>query len=219
MQGKKSKMTMRAPDLSVSKANQERALKLYGHFLTSIRTQLTHCANDFSTLTTISRFLSKSTKPDPAEAHIMDVVRRMQKDKLHAEIALQLSETSALTLQSMQKTVIIQMIPYLLGLFLTIIFVVMALFVKPLEFSNPALQRYLLLMIPAVALLVWGLVTRSKMKFDMLSLNILMQASSAFASAKMQGKGEIGALQNLAEMKRRAASMEKNSKKKKEQKS
>lgn len=205
-------MTMRMPDLSVSKANQEKASKLYGHFISSIGNQLRRSAADFSTLATLSRYFSKSKKQDPAEAHVLEVVRRMQKDKLHAEIALQLSETTSQTLQSMQKTVFIQMIPYLLGLLLTIVIGVLALFTKPLLLSNPALQRYLLLLLPATALLIWGLIARSKLKFDMLALNILMQASSAFASAKMQGKGEIAALQNLAEMKRRAASMEKKSK-------
>ncbi len=212
-------MTVKMPDLSVSKANQEKASKLYGHFLNSVRTQLVRSGSEFSTLSTITRYLSKSKKPDPAEQQVMEVVRRMQRDKIHAEIALQLSETTAMSLQSMQKTIFIQMIPYLLGLLMTVTLVILALFVRPLEFSNPSLQRYLLLLLPASALFIWGLVTRSKMKFDMLALNVLMQASSAYGSAKMQGKGEIGALQNLAEMKRRAASMEKkNSAKKKESK-
>ncbi len=212
-------MTVKMPDLSVSKANQEKASKLYGHFLNSVRTQLVRSGSEFSTISTITRYLSKSKKADPAEQQVMEVVRRMQRDKLHAEIALQLSETTAMSLQSMQKTIFIQMIPYLLGLLMTVTLVILALFVRPLEFSNPSLQRYLLLLLPASALFIWGLVTRSKMKFDMLALNVLMQASSAYGSAKMQGKGEIGALQNLAEMKRRAASMEKkNSAKKKESK-
>lgn len=206
------KMTMKAPDMSVSKANQEKATKLYGHFVGSVRKQVTSSSKDFSTWATLSRYLSKSKQIDPAEAQVLEVVRRMQKDKLHAEIALQLSETSATALQSMQKTVIIQMIPYLLGLLLTIVVASLAIFTKPLLFTNPVLQRYLLMLLPAVALLVWGLVTRAKLKFDMLALNILMQASSAYASAKMQGRGEIGALQNLAEMKRRAAAMEKKAK-------
>lgn len=212
-------MTVKMPDLSVSKANQEKASKLYGHFLSSVRGQLLRSASEFSTVTTIFRFLAKSKKADPAEAQVMEVVRRMQRDKIHAEIALQLSETTAHNLQAMQKTVLIQMIPYLLGLLLTITLVVLALLTKPLAFTNPSLQRYLLLLLPAVALFIWGLMARSKMKYDMLALNVLMQASSAYASARMQGKGEIGALQNLAEMKRRAASMEKkNSTKKKESK-
>ncbi len=206
---KKAKMTIKMPDLSVSKSNQERASKLYANFLASVQKQVTESAADFSSLKTVIRMLKKSKQADPSESHVLDVIRRMQKDKLHSEIALQLSETSATALQNMQKTMLVQMIPYLLGMFATVTIVVLALFVRPFEFNNPSLQRYLIMAVPAIALFVWGLLSRRKLKFDMLSLNILMQASSAFASAKMQGKGEIGALQNLAEMKRRAATAEK----------
>jgi hypothetical protein len=43
---------------------------------------------------------------------------------------------------------------------------------------------------------------------DMLATNIFLQAASAYASAKLQGKGQIAAMQNLEEMRRKAKTME-----------
>ncbi len=207
----KIKMTMKMPSLAVSKANQEKATKVYGHFLSSTRAQLIHSSSQFSTLATVMRFLRKSPV-DPAQTQVLETLRRLQKDKIHAEIALQFSELASSSLQNLQKTLIIQMLPYLLGLISTIVFAILALSTRPLLFSNPDLIRNLIFLGVSLVLLVIGSRSRVKSKFDILALNILMQASSAYASAKLQGKGEIAAMQNLAEMKRRASAAAKKKK-------
>lgn len=212
-QGKKAKMVMQAPDLSISKANQEKAQKLYSNFVIAIKRQLDSVKSEFSTFKTLLRTI-KSEKKDPAEPQILEVIRRMQKDKLHAQVAFQLSEMASANLQNMQKTMIVKMIPYFIGLLGVLISVFLVAMERPFEVTNPQLQRDLMIFVPMLLVFVWGLRQRAAMKFDMLALNIMFQASSAYGSAKIQGKGEIAAMQNLAEMKRRAASMEEKEKSK-----
>ena len=70
----------------------------------------------------------------------------------------------------------------------------------------------------SIDLKLWGIIQRKSFKYDMLSASILHQVCSAYAAAKMQGKGAVGAMQNLGEMRIRAKSMqekEKAAKKKK----
>ena len=64
-----------------------------------------------------------------------------------------------------------------------------------------------------IPLLIWGMNKRKEAKVDMLAINVLMQASSAYSSAKMQGKGSIAAMQNLSEMRTRSKKLEEKNKK------
>jgi hypothetical protein len=67
-------------------------------------------------------------------------------------------------------------------------------------------------MICFIPLFVWGIARRKSAKLDMISINVVLQGATAYASAKMQGKGQIAAMQNLDEMRRKAKSMEKKQK-------
>lgn len=215
MQQKKTKMVMQAPDLSVSKANQERADKLIGNFLNATERQVKEDIKSFSTTSAVWRLIKKD-KTDPSQRIILETIKRMEKDKIHSQVGLQISEITGNKLQAFQQSMIFKMIPYLVGLLGISILTVLVLTTKPLDLGNPVLQRYLLILGAFIPLFIWGLVQRKKAKIEMLSTNILLQAATAYASAKMQGKGQVGALQNLAEMKRRAKSLEKNPEKKKE---
>ncbi len=73
-------------------------------------------------------------------------------------------------------------------------------------------------MIFFLPLLIWGIIRRKSAKLDMISINVVLQGATAYASAKMQGKGQIGAMQNLDEMRRKAKSMDKKSKESKKEK-
>lgn len=196
-------MKMQKPNFSVSKGNQEKALKVMDNFLNAAKKTVKSNLGDFSTLKAIFRFITKN-QDDPADKYVLETVNRMTKDKLHQEIALYISEVMMSRLQDMQKAVMFRMLPYLLGAIATAVIVGLISFTRPLELSNPALIRYLIALGVALPLFIWGWISRNSVKVDLTASNILLQASSAYATAKMQGKGAIAAMQNLGEMKRRA---------------
>lgn len=204
---------MKQPDLTVSKANQERAEKLYGNFVAGVNRQIKDDMANFSTWSTILRMIRKD-KADPSEKHIYEVVKRMERDKVNSQIALQVSEMTTRKAENLQKLTLIKMIPFLLGMLGLIIVVSLTIAAKPLSFANPAVQVYASLAAILLPLLVWGYIKRGEAKLDMVATNILLQASSAYASAKMQGKSAIAAMQNLDQMRRKAKAMEQKNKKK-----
>lgn len=202
---KKNKMSIQSPDLSVSKANQEKAYRLIENFLNGTQRQVQENIKNYSTLSTIMRFIKKD-KSDPSEKQVLEVVKRMERDKLHYQIALQISEITGKQAENWQKAMFFKMIPYFIGLLGVIIISSLILSTKPLSFENPVLIRNLILLLIFTGIFIWGLLKRKLAKVEMLASNILLQAASAYASAKMQGKSHIAAMQNLAEMKRRAKS-------------
>lgn len=203
---------MRQPDLSISKANEEKGIKVFDNYMNGALRQVTRDAAAFSTWSQVRRLLGKS-KLDPSEKHIFEIVKRMEKDKIHSQVALQLTEMTTTKAQNLQKLTLIKMIPFFLAVIGLIVLTALILATRPLLLTNPILQRYLIISVLFIPLLVWGLRCRAEAKMNMLATNILLQASSAFASAKLQGKGQIAAMQNLDEMRRKAKTMEAKSKK------
>jgi hypothetical protein len=212
---KKSKTTMQRPDFTVSKANQEKAGQIFQNFFSGTKRQLEKDKESFSSFAMIKRMLSKD-KTDPSDNHILEVIKRFEKDKLHSQVAIQFSETAQKQAQNMQKLVLIKMIPFIVSLIGILVFATLTLMQRPLSVTSFETLRFLIPCLLLVPVLIWGSMQRAAAKFDMLSLNILLQASSAYASAKMQGKGAVAAMQNLSEMRRKAKAMDdksKNSKK------
>ncbi len=205
-------MIIKQPDLSVSKTNEEKGIRLFDNYMNGALRQVARDSGSFSTWSQIRRLTSKN-KIDPSEKHIFEIVKRLEKDKVHAQVALQLSEMSTRKAQGLQQHTLIKMIPFFVAVLGLIVLAVLTLMAKPLAFDNPVVQRYLMISAVFIPLLVWGLRSRSQAKVDMIATNILLQASSAYASAKLQGKGQIAAMQNLDEMRRKAKSMEEKSKK------
>lgn len=207
-------MVMKQPDLTVSKANQEKAEKLYGNFVAGVTRQVKDEMSSFSTWSTLMRMIRKD-KADPSEKHIYEVVKRMEKDKVHSQVALQISEMTTKKAENLQKLTLIKMIPFLLGMLGLIILTSLTFAAKPLSFTNPSIQIYAIAAAVFLPLTIWGYFKRGEAKLDMVATNILLQASSAYASAKMQGKSAIAAMQNLDQMRRKAKAMEEKNKKKK----
>lgn len=208
---KKSKMTIQQPDLTVTKANQEKAGKIYDNFVNGVIRQVKGELGAFSTWATIMRFVTKS-KVDPSEKHIYEVIKRFERDKVNSQVALQISDITTRKAQSLHKITLIKMIPFLAGMLGMIVLISLTIATRPLEFSNPTIQKYLIISAIFLPLFIWGYFKRGEAKLDMVATNILLQASSAYASAKMQGKGGIAAMQNLGQMRRKAKAMEQKNK-------
>ncbi len=208
----KSKTIMRQPDLSISKANEEKGIKVFDNYMNGALRQVSRDAGSFATWSQVRRLISK-TKIDPSEKHIFEIVKRMEKDKVHSQVALQLTEMTTSKAQNLQKLTLIKMIPFFVAVLGLLVLSVLILMARPLEFANPIVQRYLIISVIFIPLFIWGLKRRAEAKMDMIATNVLLQASSAYASAKLQGKGQIAAMQNLEEMRRKAKTMEAKSKK------
>jgi len=208
---KKNKSVFQQPDLSLAKQDTEKADKLFANFYNGCERQIQTDAKAFSTWSMIQRLIKRNSE-DPSNDHIIEVVKRMERDKLTAPIAAHISTQCQTQAQQLQKTSLIKMIPFFLSAIAIIVLTVMIFTVRPLAISNPDLLKFAIPILILIPVFIWGLKSRSQVKIQMLVINILMQASSAYASAKIQGKGTVGALQNLEEMRRRAKSMDQKSK-------
>ncbi len=204
---KKNKITLQQPDFSISKSNQEKGNLLYNNFYNGTKTRLERNPKAFSSMALIQRTI-KQSKEDPSMEFIMEVIRRLEKDKVNSETALQIAEIAQSQSQQMQKITLLKMIPFFVGLLGMMVFAVLSFTVRPLSFTNPELLKFMIPMALFIPIFIWGLKRRKDSKFDLLAANVVMQGASAYSSAKMQGKGQIGALQNLEEMRRRAKTMQ-----------
>jgi len=204
----RTKVSFQRPDLSVDKASEEKAYLLIDNFAKGILRQIKENAGEYSTLKAIQKFLKKDSSEDPSDKIIFEAIKRMEKDKISSQIALAMSEIAMKRAQNLQKASMIKMIPYLLGLAGILTMLILSFFSGPWSISNPLMIRNLLLSLVFTGLLIWGIIQRRTAKFTLIGASLLHQACSAFASAKIQGKGAIGALQSLNEMRTKAKTMQ-----------
>lgn len=215
---RKNKSVFQQPNMDVSKNDLAKLDKLYVNFYEGSRRQVKENIKKFSTFAMLKNQFSKKKKEDASDNLILEVVKRMEKDKLQANMALNMAERCQTQAQNIQKTSLIKMIPFLLAVLGIIVCFSLALSVRPLSFTNQSLLMYLAPLVLFVPLFFWGQAKRKDAKVDMLAINILMQAASAYSSAKMQGKGAIAAMQNLGEMRNRSKKLEEKNKKDKSKK-
>jgi hypothetical protein len=194
----KNKTSFQRPDLSIDKSSEDKAYQLIDNFANGILRQVKENAKEFGTIKAIQRFLKQVTSEDPSDKIIYESIKRMDRDKISSQVSLSMSEIAMKRAQNLQKTSIIKM--------LTV--VIMSFFSGPFNFTNPAVIRNLILGLLFIGLIIWGTIQRRATKYSMITASLLHQACSAFASAKLQGKGAVGALQSLAEMRTRAKSMQ-----------
>jgi hypothetical protein len=204
----KNKTSFQRPDLSIDKSSEDKAYQLIDNFANGILRQVKENAKEFGTIKAIQRFLKQVTTEDPSDKIIYESIKRMDRDKISPQVSLSMSEIAMKRAQNLQKTSMIKMIPYLLGLAGLLTVIIMSFFSGPFNFTNPAVIRNLILGLLFTGLIIWGTIQRRSTKYSMITASLLHQACSAFASAKLQGKGAVGALQSLAEMRTRAKSMQ-----------
>ncbi len=209
---RKNKSVFQQPNMDVSKNDLVKLDKLYSNFFEGSRRQVKTDIKKFSTFAMIKNQIAKK-KEDASDPLILEVIKRMERDKLQANLALNIAEKCQNQAQNIQKTSLIKMIPFLVSLLGIIISISFSLSVRPLEFTNPSLIMFTAPLAFFIPLLIWGINKRKEAKVDMLAINVLMQASSAYSSAKMQGKGSIAAMQNLSEMRTRSKKLEEKNKK------
>lgn len=209
---RKNKSVFQRPNMEVSKNDIAKLEKLYSNFYEGTRRLVKNDIKKFSTFNMLKNQIAKK-KEDVSDTLILDVVKRMEKDKIQANLAMNIAEKCQTQAQNIQKTSLIKMIPFLIATIGVIVCVSLALSQRPLDFSNQAVIMFTAPLALFIPLFFWGSMQRKDAKVDMLTINILMQASSAFSAAKMQGKGSIAAMQNLGEMRSRSKKLEEKNKK------
>ena len=208
---RKNKSAFQQPNMDISKNDIAKVDKLYGNFYEGARRQVKTDIKKFSTFSMLKNQFSKK-KEEASDSLILEVIKRMERDKLQANIAINMAEKCQGQAQNIQKSSLIKMIPFLIASLGIIVCISLALSTRPLNFSNQSLIMYLAPLALFIPLFFWGSMKRLDAKIDMLTINVLMQAASAYSSAKMQGKGAIAAMQNLGEMRSRSKKIEEKNK-------
>ena len=155
----------------------------------------------FSSWNTIYNKFVKKSNLDPAMDYTKEIIKRMEKDKITSQTAMQISETLMPAMQNIKKDVLIMGIPFLIGVILSITFTFLIIFCKPLSLDNPFLVGYLSGLGISAILIGFGSVQRKKVKNKTLTNMMLFQAATAYGAAKMQGQGSFAAFRFLEEMK------------------
>lgn len=198
-------------NFNLNKSEKDKANQIFVNYLNGTKKQIEKDRQKFSTMAFVQRLIQKNLN-DPTNLHILEIVKRMEKDKLSAPLAFYISEECQKQSSNFQKSILIKMIPFFIAILGLAVSSVLLAFSKPYSFANSDFLKYLVLDFIFLPILFWGLRHRQSAKFDMINLNVLLQASSAYASAKAQGKTTIAAMQNLDIMRRKAKSIEKNQK-------
>lgn len=155
----------------------------------------------FSSWDTIYNKVVKKTNADPAMDYAKEIIKRMEKDKVTSQTAMQIAETLMPEMQNIKKDVLIMGIPFLLGVLSAIILTILIVFSKPLNLSNQYVVGYLIGLAVSAILIGFGSVQRKKVKNKTLTNMMLFQAATAYGAAKMQGQGSFAAFRFLEEMK------------------
>ena len=92
---------------------------------------------DFSSWNTIYNKFIKKNNTDPAFEYTKEIIKRLERDKVSSQSAMQMVETIMPEVKGMKKEVIIMVVPMILGAILLITFSLLISFTRPLNLSNP----------------------------------------------------------------------------------
>ena len=156
---------------------------------------------DFSFWNTIYHKFIKKDNVDPSFNYTKEIIKRLERDKVSSQVAMQITETLMPEMQGIKKQIIFMVIPMALGFSLLITFTFLFSFARPFTTSNPFLIYWGIGMLVSSIILMFGLIQRNKIKLQTLTKSMLFQAATAYGAAKMQGQGSFGAFRILEEMK------------------
>ena len=156
---------------------------------------------DFSSWNTIYHKFVKKDKIDPSFDYTKEIIKRMERDRLTSQAAMQIAETLMPDIQNIKKDVLIMAIPMVLGFTLLITFITLLGFTKPLNLTNQFVIYYGVGIFIGSILFGFGMFQRKNVKLKTLTKTMLFQACTAYGAAKMQGQGSFGAFRILEEMK------------------
>lgn len=180
---------------------EDKTKQLIANYITYAEKHINENKKLFSSWNTIYNKVIKKSNADPAMDYTKEIIKRMEKDKITSQTAMNISETLMPAMQNIKKDVLVMGIPFLLGIIMAITFTFLIIFCKPLDLANKYLIGYLLGLVISAILIGFGSVQRVKVKNKTLTNMMLFQAATAYGAAKMQGQGSFAAFRFLEEMK------------------
>ena len=181
--------------------DKDKVIQIINNHLNYAQKYILEHKKDFSSWSTVYHKFIKKDKIDPAFDYTKEIIKRMERDKMTSQTAMQIAETLMPEMQNMKKEIIIMAVPLILGLILLITFSLLFSFTKPFNISNPFVIYYAIGMFLGGMSFGFGIFMRKKMKLKTLSKTMLFQACTAYGASKMQGQGSFGAFRILDEMK------------------
>ncbi len=180
---------------------EERTNQIIKNYMTHAEKYILENKKDFSSMSTIYHKFIKKDKVDPAFDYTKEIIKRLERDKLSSQTAMQIAEVLMPAMQGIKKDVLIMGIPMVIGLLGLITLSLLLIFSTPLSFSNPYVIGYVAGIFISSILFGFGFMQRTKVKLKTLTNMMLFQACTAYGAAKMQGQGSFGAFRLLEEMK------------------
>ena len=179
----------------------EKIKQLINNYITHAHKYISEHKKDFSSWSTVYHRFIKKDKIDPAFDYTKEIIKRMERDKMTSQTAMNIVETIMPEMQNIKKSIILMVVPMIIGFILLITFSLLFSFTRPFNFSNPYMVYYAIGMFVSGMLFGFGVYQRKKIKLQTLSKTMLFQACTAYGAAKMQGQGSFGAFRILEEMK------------------
>ncbi len=179
----------------------EKIKQIINNYINHAQKYILDHKKEFSSWNTISNKFIKKNNIDPAFEYTKEIVKRLERDKVSSQSAMQMVEIIMPEMKGMKKEVIVMVLPMVLGVILLITFSLLFSFTRPFNFSNPFLVYYSVGMFISGLVFGFGMFQRKKVKLTTLTRAMFFQALTAYGAAKMQGQGSFGAFRILEEMK------------------
>ena len=179
----------------------DKAKQIINNYISHAQKYIKEHKKNFSSFTTIYNKFIKKKHTDPSFEYTKEIIKRLEKDKVSPQAATQVTEILVPELQGMRKKVIIMLLPLIIGVALTVTFLILLGFTRPFDLSNNFVIYYSIGLFIGLAALIFGMIQRIKVKLLTLSNIMFYQAITAYSAAKMQGQGSFGAFRILEEMK------------------
>jgi hypothetical protein len=171
------------------------------NYITHAQKHVLQNKKNFSSWNTIYHKFIKKDNIDPAFDYTKEIIKRMEKDKMSSQSAMQVAETLMPEMQNVKKRIVLMAVPMVLGAVLLITFSLLFSFTRPFSINNHFVIYYAVGMLVSGILLGYGLIKRNQIKLYTVTRTMLFQACTAYGAAKMQGQGSFGAFRILDEMK------------------
>lgn len=182
-------------------APEDKTKQIINNYVTHAEKYMSENKKDFSSFGTIYHKFIKKDKVDPAFDYTKEIIKRMEKDKMSSQTAMNIAEVLMPEMENIKKEVLIMAIPMVLGIVLLITFGLLLAFCKPFNLSNPYVIGYGAGLFIATVAFSFGMSRRVRVKNKTLTNMMLFQACTAYGAAKMQGQGSFAAFRFLEEMK------------------
>ncbi len=179
----------------------EKTKQIINNYINHAKKYILDHKKEFSSWNTIFNKFIKKNKIDPSFEYTKEIVKRLERDKVSSQAAMQMVEIIMPEVKGMRKEVVFMVLPMILGAILLITFSLLFSFTRPFNLSNLFVIYYAIGMFISGLVFGFGVFQRKRVKLVTLTRAMFFQALTAYGAAKMQGQGSFAAFRILEEMK------------------